>query len=102
VLLKDGSDPVRLYQQGKAVEAQQCLSDLRGYTDEENDKDVHKVVSAALDRVNQLVGLLLQHRLTTRGPVEAPQTSLRFVDKRVMPDDPDQIADTMGLRKGEA
>jgi len=75
VLLQDQSDPTRLYQQGKAVEAQRALYDLRGMTEDE-DEEVMKGVKSAIDRVNQLVGLLLASRLVVRKPLQAPQTTL--------------------------
>lgn len=75
VLLVDQSDPTRLYQQGKAVEAQRALYDLKAMT-EDNDDEVVKAVKSAIDRTNQLVGLLLASRLVVRHPVQAPQVTL--------------------------
>jgi hypothetical protein len=76
VLLVDMSDPVRLYQQAKAVEAQRCLYDLAGYIDEKEQPDLLKVVDQSLAKVNQLVGQVMASRLTVRKPVPKLQGEL--------------------------
>ena len=75
VSLIEQSDPTRLYQQGKAVEAQRALIDLKVMTEDE-DEEVQKAARAALDRVHMLVGLLLSSRLTVKKPVQAPQMTI--------------------------
>lgn len=75
VTLIEQSDPTRLYQQGKAVEAQRALFDLKVMT-EEDDEEVQKAAKAAIDRVHLLVGLLLCSRLVVKKPVQGPQMTI--------------------------
>jgi len=80
VMLKDSRDSLQNYQQAKAVEAQQALTSLLAYCDEDQYPETHKVAEVALAKVNQLVGTTLAPRLVVRAPVESLQPELTVSD----------------------
>lgn len=72
VLLKSTNDQKEAYFQAKAIEAQRAVSCVRNFCDPKRDAEVFKVADQALQRINQLVGLVLAPRLVVREPVLEP------------------------------